>query len=151
MKKWNLVNCMIREWSIAPPGIEIDSTLPFEQQMIKLQQEIHREAMIHRNKQPYAKNTKNFYRSSYICPYCGERAYKSVFPVGGEYSINADNGAVRLKRVFSCDHCKVFFAPIPGLKLSAGSAYINKLDTSSYINLMMDMDKNATTQGRPDL
>ena len=150
-KKWNLLNCNVRDATGAPPSLQIDSSLPFEDQMIKMQQELHRQVMAERNGQPYVKHTRNFYRSSYACPYCGERLYKSVFPVGGEYSINTVNSTVRLKRVFSCDHCKVFLAPMPGVKLSAGRVYINKLDATSYSNLMVDMDNNATTEGRPDL
>lgn len=78
--------------------------------------------MIHRNKQLYSKNTKNFYISSYICPYCGERAYKSVFPLGGEYSKVGRNAANILE--FLKTYCKM--TDCTGIKRIVVLPYITK-------------------------
>lgn len=44
---------------------------------------------------------RNFYRSSYACPYCRGVMLKTVFPPKGEYIIRTTKGAEYLKRAFT--------------------------------------------------
>lgn len=95
---------------------------------------------------------RNFYRSSYACPYCRGVMLKTVFPPNGEYIIKTTKGGEYLKRAFTCPQCKTLIAPIPGCKLDAGTIIEKKYSSSNeYTNRINDMDSLATTQGRPDL
>lgn len=95
---------------------------------------------------------KNFYRSSYACPYCKGVMLKTVFPPKGEYMIRTTEGAEYLKRAFTCPKCKTVIAPIPGNKLDIGKIIEKKYDRNNeYVERINDMDGVATTQGRPDL
>lgn len=93
--------------------------------------------------------TNNFYISSYICPDCGQSMYKTVFRIGEESRINVNGTPYRMKRLFTCPHCKNFYTPMAGKRLSAGTVYF--LDSQNdYNKLLESYNACGTTQGRPD-
>lgn len=97
------------------------------------------------------KPTGNFYESSYVCPYCGDWLYKTVFPIGREYSIQTNtNGITKIKRVFGCASCQIFLTAAID-KLSDGLVYELKLSNKSdFQTILLDMNSKGTTEGRPD-
>lgn len=102
------------------------------------------------SKKPYIGS--NFYASSYECPDCGGVLYKTVFPVGGEYRIETEDGTVWLKRVFACERCKKFLSAVPGKKLSAG-VFLEKtfIIDESYREMLFKMDACGSRVGRSDV
>lgn len=95
---------------------------------------------------------KNFYIGSPACPHCNRSMFKTVFPIGEEYKIDTSRGVVQIKRVFTCPLCKVFFAPIPGNRISDGMLFERKfLSESDYKEVLVDMDKCGSLKGRGDL
>ncbi|NLK24171.1 MAG: hypothetical protein GX309_09405 [Clostridiales bacterium] len=154
---WILTNCLIKKSAefeksrIDSLFEESDTSVDRFIKMYEFNQKLEAGTATPKDLQPYVKDTKNFYISSYVCPYCKQHMYKTVFPTGFEYLIVTEQREFRIKRIFSCDTCKTFFAPLPGLKLASGTVLINKLESTSYSRLLKEIDKISTTDGRLDL
>lgn len=95
---------------------------------------------------------KNFYISTYECPYCNKPLYKTVFPVNREYQIYTKIKTINLKRVFTCGSCLAFFTAPTGSSLKDGILFTIRYDSEDkYFEKLRDMDTKGTTDGRDDL
>lgn len=95
---------------------------------------------------------KNFYFSTYACPYCGNMLYKTVFPKGQEFEIyTKDNNYnnIGLKRLFTCYTDFAFFSAED--RLTDPSVFVYKTDDKDvYEEILSIMNKKGGTSGRPD-
>lgn len=104
-----------------------------------------------------AKNTpfnllNNFYLGAHTCPYCGKNMYKTIFPVGNEYPLYLSIGDFNLKRIFTCQSCLSFFAPLPGKSLDSGTLLTVKYSNPYRYQFMLeDFDHEGSLNGRSDL
>lgn len=76
----------------------------------------------------------NFYMVGYLCPSCREKMHMVVYPVGKEFQIETDEGAVLLARAATCGHCNSFYTPRPGKLFSEGDVYVMRFgeDRKAY-------------------
>lgn len=95
--------------------------------------------------------TRSFYISSYVCPKCGKALYKTVFPNGYEYPIMTELGKIRLKRVFTCPNCRIFYAPAPGYRLYNGNGFNLSCSLNEYDKLLTFMTNVGGVKGRKDI
>lgn len=66
----------------------------------------------------------NFYLTSYVCPVCGNRMHGVVYQVGGEFTIDTNEGRVKIARAYTCGKCCTFYTPRPRRLLIDGDCYI---------------------------
>lgn len=66
----------------------------------------------------------NFYLSSYVCPDCGNKMHAVVYQVGGEFTIDTNEGKVKIARAYTCGKCCTFYTPRPRRLLIDGDCYI---------------------------
>lgn len=84
---------------------------------------------------------RNFYMVDYRCPFCGEKLYMVLYPEGGEYPIDTDEGKVFLARAYACAGCACLFTPRPGRLIIEGDIYAldfeeDKTAFEDYIELI---------------
>jgi hypothetical protein len=83
----------------------------------------------------------NFYMVGYLCPVCGKKLHMVVYPVGREFRIETEEGAVLLARACTCETCRRFYTPRPERMLSEGDVYVmdfegDKRAYEDYLELM---------------
>ncbi len=66
----------------------------------------------------------NFYLTSYVCPECGNKMHGVIYPVGGEFVIDTNEGRVQIARTYTCGKCCTFYTPRPKRLLIDGDCYI---------------------------
>lgn len=95
----------------------------------------------------------NWYPSSHPCHCCENLVFKTVFPVGKEFPIITNKKEpMRIKRAFTCVFCQFIFAPLPGYRYTDLNYEIfQALDEKEYLQRILIMGVNGTTEGRPDL
>jgi len=76
----------------------------------------------------------NFYMVGYQCPKCKENLHMVVFPEGGEFRIETEEGRVLLARAYTCENCHCFYTPRPRKLIIEGDAYLMDFlnDTRAY-------------------
>lgn len=80
---------------------------------------------------------KTFYTSSYLCPSCKENMLKAN---AGEFiEIRTVHGSHKLKSVFVCEKCKIFYSAVSGKMLSDGEYYVMS-DSGTYNKMMQDIE-----------
>lgn len=94
----------------------------------------------------------NFYMVGYGCPDCGEGLHMVVYPVGKEFRIETDEGAVLLARAFTCDNCKKFYTPRPERLLADGDIYCMDFegDGKAYLDYLELLGKNGERISNPN-
>lgn len=65
----------------------------------------------------------NFYRVGYLCPSCRKKLHMVVYPLGREFQIETEEGAVLIARAAACDNCNCFYTPRPERLFSEGDVY----------------------------
>ena len=66
----------------------------------------------------------NFYLTSYVCPVCGNKMHGVVYQAGGEFTIDTNEGRVKIARAYTCGKCCTFYTPRPRRLLIDGDCYI---------------------------
>ncbi|MBR5565602.1 MAG: hypothetical protein IKW08_05480 [Roseburia sp.] len=66
----------------------------------------------------------NFYLSSYACPDCKNKMHGVVYQVGGEFTIDTNEGRVKIARAYTCGTCCTFYTPRPRRLLIDGDCYL---------------------------
>ncbi len=80
---------------------------------------------------------KTFYTSSYLCPRCKENMLKAN---AGEFvEVKTVHGNHKLKSVFMCEKCKMFYSAVSGKMLSDGEYYVMS-DCNAFNRMMQDID-----------
>lgn len=94
----------------------------------------------------------NFYMVGYGCPDCGEGLHMVVYPVGKEFRIETEEGAVLLARAFACDKCKKFYTPRPEHLLADGDIYCMDFegDGKAYLDYLELLGKNGERISNPN-
>lgn len=94
----------------------------------------------------------NFYMVGYGCPDCGEGLHMVVYPVGKEFRIETEEGAVLLARAFTCDKCKKFYTPRPEHLLADGDIYCMDFegDGKAYLDYLELLGKNGERISNPN-
>ena len=94
----------------------------------------------------------NFYMVGYGCPDCGAGLHMVVYPVGKEFRIETEEGAVLLARAFTCDNCKKFYTPRPEHLLADGDIYCMDFegDGKAYLDYLELLGKNGERISNPN-
>lgn len=81
-----------------------------------------------------------FYLTYYICPCCKERLLYKTNTVG-DFTVVSECENQSVTSVFTCPHCRAFFASRPGMKLANGDGFkIKNLTDDSYMALLNDIE-----------
>lgn len=96
--------------------------------------------------------TYHFYPGTPRCPICNKSMFKSIFPIGKEFSIKCKLESFSIKRIFTCHKCQTFYAPVPGYFLSERNLLECKIQDSSEYQAFLNMfDILTTKEGRDDV
>lgn len=81
-----------------------------------------------------------FYVTYYICPCCEERLLYKTNTIGN-FTVISNLESTPVTSVFTCSHCRAFYAAKPNTKLADGNGFkIEGLTDDSYIDLLKDIE-----------
>lgn len=93
----------------------------------------------------------NFYMVGYDCPVCRSGLHMVVYPVGKEFRIETEEGAVLLARAFTCNYCCRFYTPRPRKLLLEGDVYCMDFegDRKAYEDYLALLGKRGERVSNP--
>lgn len=94
----------------------------------------------------------NFYLTGYLCPDCKNKMHGVVYPVDGEFTIDTNEGRVKIARAYTCGKCCTFYTPRPRRLLIDGDCYIMDFsgDKAAYQDYQELLGKNGGKYSNPN-